>query len=62
VFTEKDERIRSGMTVDCENYVVGQKESVVTIPGNYIREDKVKRKFFVDIVDSNDEGKQMKGK
>ena len=39
--------------------VVGQKENVVTIPGNYIREDKVKRKFFVDVVDSNDDKKTI---
>jgi RND family efflux transporter MFP subunit len=56
VFAEKDERVRSGMTSTVK-IVVGQKESVVTIPGNYIREDKVKRKFFVDIVDSNDDRK-----
>lgn len=56
VFAEKDERVRSGMTSTVK-IVVGKKENVVTIPGNYIREDKVKRKFFVDIVDSNDDRK-----
>ena len=39
--------------------IVGQKENVVTIPGNYIREDKVKRKFFVDVVSSTDDKKTV---
>lgn len=56
LFTEKDDRIRSGMTSTVK-IIVGQKENVVTIPGNYIREDKIKRKFFVDVVSPDNEKK-----
>lgn len=58
LFTEKDDRVRSGMTSTVK-IIVGQKENVVTIPGNYIREDKVKRKFFVDKVDGQDDKKTI---
>ncbi len=58
LFSEKDERVRSGMTSTVK-IIVGQKENVVTIPGNYIREDKVKRKFFVDVVSSTDDKKTV---
>ncbi len=54
LFNTPDDRIRSGMTATV-TITLGQKESVVAIPGNYIREDRVLRKYFVSIL--TNEGK-----
>jgi multidrug efflux pump subunit AcrA (membrane-fusion protein) len=32
---------------------IGEKNGVIAIPGSYIREDKVARKFYVQIVDAD---------
>ena len=56
LFTNKDERIRSGMTATV-TIKIGEKNGVLAIPGNYIREDKVARKFFVNVVNQSDEKK-----
>jgi HlyD family secretion protein len=50
VFLSHDERIRSGMTA-IVTIKIGEKNNVLAIPGNYIREDKVARKFYVNVVD-----------
>jgi RND family efflux transporter MFP subunit len=49
-FNEKDDMIRSGMT-STVTITLGSKQGVIAVPGNYIREDKVARKFYVAIVD-----------
>lgn len=56
LFTEKDERIRSGMTATV-TIKIGEKDNVVAIPGSYIRQDKVLRKDFVTIVNPEDDKK-----
>lgn len=50
LFTDHDDRIRSGMTA-IVTIKIGEKNNVLAIPGNYIREDKVARKFYVNVVD-----------
>jgi multidrug efflux pump subunit AcrA (membrane-fusion protein) len=45
LFTDRDEKIRSGMTA-IVTIKIGEKNNVLAIPGNYIREDKVARKYF----------------
>jgi HlyD family secretion protein len=52
LFTDRDERIRSGMTATV-TIKIGEKNGVIAIPGSYIREDKVARKFYVQIVDAD---------
>jgi HlyD family secretion protein len=56
LFTDKDSRIRSGMTATV-TIKIGEKNGVLAIPGSYIREDKVARKFFVDVVNPEDNKK-----
>lgn len=50
VFTEQNDKIRSGMT-STVTITIGSKQGVIAVPGNYIREDKVARKSYVSIVD-----------
>jgi len=56
LFTDKDSRIRSGMTATV-TIKIGEKNGVLAVPGSYIREDKVARKFFVDVVNPEDNKK-----
>lgn len=56
LFNEKDARIRSGMTATV-TIKIGEKDNVIAIPANYIREDKVARKFYVNIVDVQNDNK-----
>lgn len=56
LFNEKNDLIRSGMT-STVTIVVGNKQNVLAIPGNYIREDKVARKYFVTVVNPVDDKK-----
>ena len=58
LFTDRDDRIRSGMT-STVTIKIGEKQNVIAIPGSYIREDKVLRKSFVTIVDSADDKKTI---
>jgi multidrug efflux pump subunit AcrA (membrane-fusion protein) len=51
LFTDKDSRIRSGMTATV-TIKIGEKNGVLAIPGSYIREDKVARKYFVEVVNA----------
>lgn len=54
LFEAKDDRIRSGMTATV-TIKIGEKKGVVAIPGNYIHEDKVARKFYVNVVDEKNQ-------
>lgn len=56
LFTDTDTRIRSGMTATV-TIIIGQKTDVVAIPADYIREDKVLQKYFVNIVTDVDDNK-----
>jgi len=58
LFDTQDERIRSGMTATVK-IVIGEKQNVLTIPGNYIREDKVLRKYFVSLPDPENSKKTL---
>lgn len=49
LFTDKDNRIRSGMTATV-TIKIGEKTGVLAIPGSYIREDKVSQRYFVTAV------------
>lgn len=49
LFTDSDDRIRSGMTATV-TIVISEKKNTLTIPADYIREDKVLRKYFVDVI------------
>lgn len=53
LFTDKDARIRSGMTATV-TIKIGEKNDVLSIPGSYIREDKVARKYYVEVVNADD--------
>jgi RND family efflux transporter MFP subunit len=50
LFNEQDDRIRSGMTATIK-MIIGERSDVLMIPANYIREDKVARKYFVEVID-----------
>ncbi len=58
LFTDTDTRIRSGMTATV-SIIIGQKTDVVAIPADYIREDKVLQKYFVNIVTDIDDNKTV---
>ncbi len=49
LFTDRDDRIRSGMTATV-TIVINEKKNTLTVPADYIREDKVLRKYFVDVI------------
>ena len=51
LFDSSDERIRSGMTATV-TITLDQKDSEVAIPGSYIREDRVLRKYYVTTIDA----------
>lgn len=56
LFTDTDTRIRSGMTATV-TIIVGQKTDVIAVPTDYIREDKVLQKYFVNVVSDIDDNK-----
>ncbi len=56
LFDKKDDRVRSGMTATV-TIKISEKDGVIAIPGNYIREDKVLRKSFVTVVNPADDQK-----
>jgi HlyD family secretion protein len=53
LFSNHDDRIRSGMTATVR-IILGEKKGILILPASALREDKVKRKFFVQVVNSAD--------
>lgn len=58
IFDEKNDQIRSGMTatVIIKN---GEKQDVVSVPWDYLREDKVTRKYFITMIDPENQKKTI---
>ena len=58
VFEKRDDRIRSGMTANV-GILIGEKQQVVQVPGEYIKTDKVRRKQYIQIVDTESKNKTI---
>jgi multidrug efflux pump subunit AcrA (membrane-fusion protein) len=58
VFEKRDDRIRSGMTANV-GILIGEKQQVVQVPAEYIKTDKVRRKQYIQIVDSENKNKTI---
>jgi HlyD family secretion protein len=58
VFEKRDDRIRSGMTANV-GILIGEKAGVIQVPAEYIKTDKVRRKQYIQIVDTENKNKTV---
>lgn len=58
VFEKRDDRIRSGMTANV-GILIGEKAGVIQVPGEYIKQDRVRRKQYIQVVDSEKKNKTV---